>query len=89
MPLVRILNRTPIYQGGVQRRFAVGSEKQLSPELAEAAVAQGVGEIVAAGADLAEGLIHLGGGYFQLPDGAKVRGRENAEKRLARLLSQG
>lgn len=34
-----------------------------------------------------EGLINLGGGYFQLPSGDKVRGRDKAEKALTELLS--
>lgn len=35
-----------------------------------------------------DGLVKLGGGYYQLPNGEKVRGRENALEALAELNKQ-
>lgn len=38
---------------------------------------------VAGGSD--RGITHVGGGYYQLPNGERVQGRDDAERRLAEL----
>ena len=89
MPKVLITALGVLYDNGAQRRFAVGAEKILSPELAAQAVTGGFAEILAGCVPVASvvsgGLQHTGGGWYQLPNGERVRGKDKAQAALDEL----
>ena len=65
-----------------------GNEKRVK-ELTDAGYLEKVdipkveGAVKNVNAETADQLKHVGGGYYELPNGEKVQGKENAEKALA------
>ena len=62
---------------GARRTFGLG-ERDLADDLAQQLIAARAGEQVASESAPAGSIKHLGGGWFLLPDGSKIKGKAAA-----------